>query len=584
MVSNLASLVSAPNGVTVFDPVAGDGSAVAGLLASWADAGVWGFSAYGCEMEATRAAALANRLGQAYAFHADAFRLQWSEDSATDVLYLNPPYDGPANDRLELRFLRRFTPLLAPDGVLLFVVPYTILGACASYLDAHYIDLSCYAFPAPHFDLYRQCVLVGRRSRGGLPGGAAPHVAAIGAGETAMRPLPAPGAVEPLEVAGTGDLYLSLAKADVRGDAEAHRPFAGNPDAATNLSLDEMIGRVYPTAMPPKPAHIALAVGAGHLNGRKVARPAGSDLPPVLMKGVHRRTFVETGVTRNEDGVIQSSTQVERPELQLSVLDLDTYTFHDPALSAEPTGAHQIGDMNAADLLTAYAGPIGSVMEKQFPPLHDPRNPSHAMTLPSAADRGSDREPYRCQAHAVQTMLKVLGAGRNPPLLAEVGTGKTTMALIALAALSPNHHRATVQSLSATGAESRHLPLVRRSLIVCPPHLANTWQAEAQIVWPHARTVFVNSISDLDQEGEIYILTRERAKLGARIQGISGTRCPRCGAQLTTNVADRGRKRQRCEHVHRSPSNVFAELAIDLATRGLRQSSERKTTLRHTVP
>ena len=63
------------------------------------------------------------------------------------------------------------------------------------------------------------------------------------------------------------------------------------------------------------------------------------------------------------------------------------------------------------------------------------------------------------------------------------GTGKSTMALSVMAALSPAHHAGTTAQLTRLGF-TRRLPVVRRTLIVAPPHLLKSWSDQAAAVVP----------------------------------------------------------------------------------------------------
>ena len=113
---------------------------------------------------------------------------------------LNPPYDddlasvqsegvGPAgHQRLELRFLRRTTPLLAPDAVLVYIIPQGQILPAARYLAANYTALRCWRYPdlpwappeerdsdgrlkaaIPLYQQFHQAVIIGVRRRVAVP-------------------------------------------------------------------------------------------------------------------------------------------------------------------------------------------------------------------------------------------------------------------------------------------------------------------------------------------------------------------------------------------------------------------------------
>jgi SAM-dependent methyltransferase len=84
------------------------------------------------------------------------------------LLYLNPPYDyamapdGKA-ERLEVQFLKRYQNVLQKDGWLVLVIPYTILRFCAAVLARHFEMLQVFAFPEEEFQVFKQCVVLGRK-------------------------------------------------------------------------------------------------------------------------------------------------------------------------------------------------------------------------------------------------------------------------------------------------------------------------------------------------------------------------------------------------------------------------------------
>jgi hypothetical protein len=78
--------------------------------------------------------------------------------------------------------------------------------------------------------------------------------------------------------------------------------------------------------MPPRPAHIALALAAGMLNGKRLV-PNRPGLPPILVKGSLRRDFVIVDRRFDQEGRPTGTVQVQRPKLTLNALRLDTLEF-----------------------------------------------------------------------------------------------------------------------------------------------------------------------------------------------------------------------------------------------------------------
>lgn len=597
----------------LLDPVAGDGAAIAGLrLAWWPDvlperlpgeatvdflarkpAADFSLRVLACEMEKTRAAECGDALylsPRDSVIHADAFNLVWPDEQGAALLFLNPPYDTDRRfGRLEQRFLVRFGPAIAPGGALLLLVPQHALAASADYLAANFADIRAWRFPAPEFEAYHQVALVGRRSRGVMD---APQVAQRirdwARGEKELPELPEE-CERPLRVGrGHYDLSLKLAGVDFQAVREAFRASEGQL-FGTDLSCEDLIGRRFPTAMPPKPAHIALALAAGHFNGHRILPDAPDLHPPLLLKGVFLRELVEIDRKEDADGDVRALVMVEQPRLRLSALRLDRFTFFTPKSGAAPTGTLDVEEMNTADILLGYSGSLARLMARQFPPLHSPARAADEIALPAL-----DHDPLmEIQRHAVQAILKLLGRGENPRLLGEVGTGKTRMTIYAIAAMAPGRHAGTLRELRRVGIVGDRLPLVRRALVVCPPHILGEWAGEVARVWPQARVVVLDRISDLQAAAReletaeitpptLFVMSREVAKLGHGYRGVARregrpeleARCPRCGLPVPGSAEENMRERRRCARKIRLPRNGWARLALDLAAALLPASPE----------
>jgi hypothetical protein len=571
----IASLVSWPEGSAhgvLLDPCAGDGGAITALRDAWSPPTGSTLHAgpkiVACELEAERAKRLRAALPHHHhdqALAGDAFRLLPTADLAAGggatVLYLNPPYDHDAEfQRLEHRFLVRFTGHLAAGaGFLLFLVPFRALPASADYLAVHYADLRCYRLPDPEFQAFGQVVLAGRRRRRPIEAASAARILEW-ASHPRELPLLPERAPDPFEVPRTGSVWYRLeyrlAEADVESAVAAFRPWTDG-ETGGRLAAHDLLGSRFPVALPPKPAHIALALAAGMFNGHRLEPDDPDRFPPVLAKGAYSREPVEIERRVSDDGT-ESVTAIDRPRLTVTVLRLDDSTFHTLVEGTEPAGGEDLEHWTAADLLLHYGRSMAELLGRQFPPLHDPADPDGRVALPDLP-----RTPYRVQDDAVQAALKLLATGRNPFLTAEVGTGKTTMALYVAAALSPAHHASTVSRLRELGHD-RPLPVVCRTLVLCPPHLLESWRDQAAAVVPDARVQIVQDAPDLEADADLFVLSRERAKLGHGHDGIEGV-CPRCGTAIETSASSNASRRRRCEAVVRRPANLEARLAGELA-------------------
>jgi hypothetical protein len=95
-------------------------------------------------------------------------------------------------------------------------------------------------------------------------------------------------------------LTLHAQALDVEDLLSHAQPFA--PSAALmgfDREARQLLGSPLPVALLPRPAHIALALAAGLLNGRRLAPNDSSWLPYLLAKGTFTRTLsFPAGATR----------------------------------------------------------------------------------------------------------------------------------------------------------------------------------------------------------------------------------------------------------------------------------------------
>lgn len=522
---------------------------------------------HACELEEERAAALAESLEENtdWSFQGDAFLLNPLADARATVLYLNPPYDFDREERrLEQRFLRRFTEHLYPGfGFLFFLIPYKALEASAAYLAQHYVDLRAWRLPEPEFQAFGQVLVVGRRAAQPLSGSQVAGGLLRAAADPFLLPVLSEVCDDPFTVSAPKpfdppySLFYDLAEADLAAAVEAFEPWQGQP-VGVSQPVRELLGARFETACPPKPVHIALALSSGMFDGQRLEPNDPRRHPPLLAKGHFERQLVPVSDRHNAEGELTSTVTVERPRLVLTALRLDTYAFHTLQQGTVPTGGDDVALWNAADLITNYDRSLARLLAQQFPALHDPRRADHQIVLPALA-----RKPFKAQAQAIQAALKLLSRGLNPFFIAEVGTGKSTMALATAAALLPEHHAATTAELRRVGLQGV-LPQVRKVLILCPPHLLKSWCDQAAAVVPDLGVQIVSSVSDLDRPATFYVLSREAAKLSHGHRGVAGA-CPRCGAAIAGEPAENATNRARCKALTRTPLNLAARLAVELA-------------------
>lgn len=592
---------------TIIDPVAGTGDAVFDLGHQW-----WpGLNTscitvtfpklYLCEMEYGRYEQIyqkvTTQLERNKAVHGcrgDAFYLTWGDTPAGHILFLNPPYDVDREyGRLEHRFLSRFTNCLIPGhGILIYIVPFYALAVSATHIAEQYADVHCFKFPEPEFQVFKQVVLVGRRRKTADTFGATfspiKQQVEAWAADADSIPVLEPKPIIALDDFGTesGFAEWRLNDIDVKGVYDLYTPWLNKGKPAygmgLELGLDEMVGSRYPVVMPPKPAHTAIALASGLVNGRVVFpdKPE-SGLPPILAKGIFTREYKTVEEKKNKKGQTVAAIEVEQPNLSVSVLDMEKWEYVDLRPGIEPTGVMAVGQMNIADLLTHYGMSLAGVMMQQCPPLHNPARPDHQINLPILAT-----SPFRAQAQVIMGMLKMLFTDQkpfcteSPFVLGEVGTGKTGITLAVLEALNPKNFPSVQQQLAAMGVSGGRAKPSQRALVICPPHLLKGWGDQVKKFLPGAKTAVLERLSDVikglqlqpnegDEPGAgliIFILSREMAKLGhAWADGRNNGRCPTCDTPILEPVEKIIEERLWCDHKIATPANDMARWAVRVA-------------------
>lgn len=531
------SYTSVPVSV-VFDPCAGEGAALHAVTKRLRA------RSYAVEMEATRANTL-RRGGEV--LHGDFFHLEASPEFV-DLLWLNPPYDTDRETgRLEERFLRRASGYLVIGGILVFIVPGYALAASAATLATGYTDLQCFRFPDESYGQYKQVVLFARRS---------PRPAADTTVEAQVRAWAAnPGALPVLEENPTPTILVPtsnhraetwrMSTIDVTMIRASFHPWVSDRgeirDICPLIDLASRYNRTYPVASTPRASHLAAALAAGVFNGARVEpNETAANLPPLLVKGVFDREYRTVEEKHNSDGDKVAEVQVQHPVLQVTVLDLREGTFHTIRPSAELPMVTEVKDMTLANLLDLYGESLMQAMRNACPVLHDPRRDPEVEITTLA------QPLYPAQKTVVNTLLKLhKGGAIGAIVLGEIGSGKTRVAL-------------------ATSAELG----MRRTLVMCPPHLLDSWKDQIAAVLPGRKVIVLDTLTDADrfatsEEPIIGILSREKAKLGHGWKGLTGS-CPKCGAAV--DKRDLAIKREVCSNVHYKPSNALAAWVLRHAT------------------
>lgn len=272
-----------PDGTpAVLDPCAGEGDAL--LLA----ARRLKARAYGVELSRERAKKAASKglrvhQGDTFTFRGEGFSLLW----------LNPPYDHGEGERLELSFLKHWTPALKPEGVLVYIIPESVLKDTETYLSSHYEVKGVWRFPEPEYQAFKQVVVLATRWQEPVP----PHSLSIQGSLPASITLVVPGG------------YATLQRLSHLDEAEVLSALDKSP------LFEEDGTEMQQPLLPLKNAHLALLL-AGGLMDNQVVRFKGK---PYLVRGEVRK--VEVTLEETENGRTREITR-ERFQVQVVALGL----------------------------------------------------------------------------------------------------------------------------------------------------------------------------------------------------------------------------------------------------------------------
>lgn len=224
-------------------------------------------------------------------------------------------------------------------------------------------------------------------------------------------------------------------------------------------------------------------------------------------------------------------------------------TVDTPIAPAETIDALASGStIGLQDFIGEFGSALLEQVRTQNPPIYTGvQVPSRNLVLD-----GLKRKPFEAQRDAVHALAQLLldHDGRAAVLNAEMGTGKTMMA-ICVAALTQDAG-------------------LRRTLVISPPHLVYKWRREIKETVPGARVWILNGPDTLrkllllretlgappSDDPEFFILGRVRMRMGfhwrpaftvrrwiergldGSVQRVEHACCPRCGTAISRPDAD----------------------------------------------
>ena len=195
------------------------------------------------------------------------------------------------------------------------------------------------------------------------------------------------------------------------------------------------------------------------------------------------------------------------------------------ASPAEEHGCHVSEKLTLTEFIDEFGEGLLEQVKLQNPPVYDSARDGASAVWQErqAIMEGLKRAPFKAQAEAVQAVVKLLVDENQPAAVinAEMGTGKTMMAICAAAVMQKTHPR---------------------TLVISPPHLVYKWRREILDTVPGARVWVLNGPDTLRKllalrealglkttKPEFFVLGRVRMRMGFHWQPAFVQRLRRSG-------------------------------------------------------
>ena len=303
---------SAPQTLRLLDPCCGTGEALSLAARALKRRTSLDVETFGVELHQERSAVAQQTLDQTLA--ADIFRCSIA-NRAFSLLWLNPPYDYDSEDqRTEHAFLTQCSRYLAPDGLLVFIVPRKRLRVSARYLASNYSRLSCWAFPEPEREAFDQVVVIGERKHDAFPDTCTEgQILRWAEGELASLDEVRYSEFS-LRAETAGDVLFTTRTVDpLTAATEARRSGLWQSPQITDALWPQEDARARPL-MPLRRGHLAMLVAAGFLDNLELE----SGDSRILVKGRTAKELVLVEETPEKE--------VYRERMRTTVVSLDLQT------------------------------------------------------------------------------------------------------------------------------------------------------------------------------------------------------------------------------------------------------------------
>ncbi|MEC9492048.1 DEAD/DEAH box helicase [Flexistipes sp.] len=189
-------------------------------------------------------------------------------------------------------------------------------------------------------------------------------------------------------------------------------------------------------------------------------------------------------------------------------------------------------NLTLTDFLNEFGDTLKEKAVSKLKPVYNPAQIGEWEKQENSKLNKLIRKPFNSQRHAILALAKGFYKEKKKSLIltAEMGTGKTIMS-VCVAYLNPRQNK--------------------RTLVVCPPHLARKWVREIKETIPGAKVKTLDKVSDVDtdkpQGMEFWVLKNTKAKLHYKEKSLvkwdeetlRAKKCPDCGVLLASeNIED----------------------------------------------
>ena len=307
----------------LIDPCAGKGTALADLAMHIDPRTDCRVETYGVEENEKRSKQATGALDRH--LNADYFSAEIT-DEAFSLLLLNPPYDHSIDrGRMEIKFLRQATKLLAKNnGILLFIIPEPTIKLHLSFLAANYEDIQIRRFPEDEYPRFRQVVIMGRRKWREEPDQFGANRIASALSRETIPWLDDPHKYRRLYVPVPSMMPSSI----VEFSTTVFNPLNAMAEVANSdpFAQDEIANLILPPPgtnrtrplTPLRRGHLAMLLAAGCLNNLVLEQ---EDDDRVLIKGQAFKRDATTEATKHK------TVETEQLHITIEMLNLKTGVF-----------------------------------------------------------------------------------------------------------------------------------------------------------------------------------------------------------------------------------------------------------------